>query len=156
MAGKDGNSQYFEVKGNAKKPYNVTINYDTGHWCTCRGMISHKKTYQEDAGRTKGTSCKHIKGIIAKDFNDDWGKKVKGGGGRRTPATAPVSTPPTTPAQPTGRRAAIMAQRARREKEKTVGRKAAHAAQKANRETSELSLLDRIANLESAREGATS
>jgi hypothetical protein len=156
MAGRNGNSEYFEVKGRGKQPYQVTINYDTGHFCTCRGMLSMKKTYQEDAGRTHGTSCKHIKSTIKDKFNNDWGKKVTGGGGRRTQtSSAPVSTPPTTPAQPTGRRAAIMAQRAKRERE-TTGRRAAHAAQKANRTNSDLPLLDRIAALEAAREGATS
>jgi hypothetical protein len=149
-------STQFEVKGSGKKPYTVTINYDTGHWCTCRGMISMKKTYQEDAGRTQGTSCKHVKATVKDKFNNDWGTKITGGGGSRTPASSvPVSTPPTTPAQPTGRRAAIMAQRAKREKA-TTGRRAAHAAQKAGRTNAELPLLDRIAALEAAREGAPS
>ncbi len=158
MAGRNAKSEYFEVKGSGKKPYTVTINYDTGHFCTCRGMISMKKTYQDDAGRTHGTSCKHVKDTIKNKFNNDWGVKVRGGGGRRNPvASAPVSTP-TTPidfARPTGRRAAIMAQRAKREKANT-GRRAAHAAQKKASGTSpNLSLLDRIAALEAAREGAT-
>jgi hypothetical protein len=155
MAGRNANSTQYEVKGSGKKPYTVTINYDTGHWCTCRGMISMKSTYQEDAGRTRGTSCKHVKETIKNRYDNDWGTKVKGGGGRRTPASsAPVSTP-TTPAQPTGRRAAIMAQRARRERE-TTGRRAAITAQKANRESSKLPLLDRIDALAAAREGVTS
>lgn len=164
MAGRSGDSQYFEVKGRGKKPYKVTINYDTGHFCTCRGILAKKKIYGEDTGRTEGTSCKHIIKIINEEFGGDWGTKVKGGGGRRTPATqtAPSSTPPATPAQPTGRRAAIMAQRAKRERE-TTGRRAAHAAQqRAKAEAgaatvrSDLPLLDRIAALEAAREGATS
>lgn len=161
MAGRSGNSQYFEVKGSGKKPYTVTINYDTGHFCTCRGMISKKGTYGEDAGRTQGTSCKHIKDTINTKFDGDWG--VSGGKGKPRTRTKPAaSTPPTTPAQPTGRRAAIMAQRAKREKE-TTGRRAAHAAQQkakadagASTVRSDIPLLDRIAALEAAREGATS
>lgn len=138
-------SQHFEVKGSGKKPYTVTINYDTGNWCTCKGIISKKKIYGEDTGRTKGTSCKHIVKTINEEFGGDWGTKITGGGGSRTPAQAPTSTPPATPAQPTGRRAAIMAQRARRESE--------NAKEKVN---SDLPLLDRIAALEAAREGVTS
>ena len=144
MAGRNGQSEYFEVKGSGKKPYQVTVNYDTGHFCTCRGMISLKKTYQEDAGRTHGTSCKHIKDTIKTNFHNDWGTKVKGGDGRRNPASsAPVSTH-TTPTEPSGRRAAIMAQRAKRKQE-----------EQATSPSSGLSLLDRIAALESAREGVT-
>ena len=62
---KDENSQYFDAQGSGSKVYTVTINYDKGHWCTCRGMISLKSSWQEDAGKTKGTSCKHIKQIIS-------------------------------------------------------------------------------------------
>jgi hypothetical protein len=117
MPGQDGNSLYFQVKGSGKKPYTITINYDTGHWCTCRGMISKKGTYGEDAGRTQGTSCKHVKDIIRDKFGDDWG--VSGGIGQpRTPRTVfnPAvagASPSSTPSEPTGRRAAILAQRAR-------------------------------------------
>lgn len=150
----DSGSNHFEVKGSGKKPYTVTINYDTGHWCTCRGMISKKKTYGDDTGRTKGTSCRHVNIIIESKFDGDWG--VSGGKGKPRTRTKPVASTPTTPAQPTGRRAAIMAQRAKREKENT-GRRAAHAAQKkASGTNSSLPLLDRIAALEAAREGATS
>ncbi len=154
MAGSASNSDHFEVKGSGKKPYTVTINYDTGHWCTCRGMISKKKTWGDDTGRTKGTSCKHVGIIINSKFDGDWGES--GGRGKpRKPTKKSVASTPTTPAQPTGRRAAIMAQRARREKE-TTGRRAAHAAQKANRDAPSISLLDRIDALAAAREGAVS
>lgn len=149
-------SKHFEVKGSGKKPYTITINYDTGHWCTCRGMISKKTKWGDGTGRTIGTSCKHVETIINTEFGGDWGKS--GGVGKpripKIPYTPTASTP-TTPAQPTGRRAAHAAQRAKREKE-TTGRRAAHAAQKANREVPSLSLLDRIDALAAAREGATS
>ena len=135
-------SNYFDVKGRGKKPYTVTINYDTGHWCTCRGMISKKKTYGDDSGRTQGTCCKHIKTIINTEFDGDWG--VSGGKGKPRTRTKTVVSTPTMPAQPTGRRAAILAQRAKREKEHRV-----------TSSTAGLSLIDRIAALESAREGAT-
>ena len=152
MAG-SGNSDHFEVKGSGKKPYTVTINYDTGHWCTCRGMISKKKMWGDGTGRTEGTSCKHVGIIIDSKFDGDWGEP--GGVGKPRTPNKPVASTPTTPAQPTGRRAAHAAQRAKREKE-TTGRRAAHAAQKSNREVSSLSLLDRIDALAAAREGATS
>lgn len=153
MAGRRANSTQYKVKGTPINPYTVTINYDTGHWCTCRGMLSKKKTYEEDAGRTQGTCCKHIKSIIILHFDGDWGKST--GKGKPRTRTQPASSTPTTPAQPTGRRAAIMAQRARREEEK-FGRRAAHKAQKAAKIDSGLSLLDRIDALAAAREGVTS
>lgn len=156
MAG-SADSDHFEVTGRGKKPYTVTINYTTGHWCTCRGMISKKTTYGEDSGRTQGTCCKHIKNIIETKFDGDWGKST-GKGKPRIPGRGripPVASTPTTPAQPTGRRAAIMAQRAKREEER-FGRRAAHKAQKAAKVDSGLSLLDRIDALAAAREGVTS
>ena len=144
-------SSFFEVQGSGKSPYTVTVNYDTGHWCTCPGMISKKKTWQDGTGRTRGTSCKHISKIIEQEFGGDWGTPT--GKGKSRKRNIPTSTP-TAPSEPTGRRAAIMAQRARRERE-TIGRRAAHAAQKkASDNNSSLSLLDRIAALESAKEGA--
>lgn len=140
MAGKDGNSQYFELQGNAKKPYKITINYAQGHWCTCRGMISMKSSWEEDAGKTAGTSCKHVKEIIREEFGDDWG--TKNSDGSRTPADAfpssAVKRPPLAPPKPSGRRAAVMATRAK-------------LALEVMQESPEGSLLDRIAALEAAR-----
>jgi hypothetical protein len=71
MAGKDGNSEYHAVHGSGKKSYNVTINYGQGHWCNCRGMISKKSRWGDDAGKTQGTSCKHILNIINTKYNGD-------------------------------------------------------------------------------------
>jgi hypothetical protein len=142
MAG-SADSNHFEVKGSAKRSYTVTINYGTGHWCTCPGMISKKKTWGDGTGRTKGTSCKHVTDIINSKFDGDWGEP--GGQGKPRTPNKPVASTPTTPAQPTGRRAAIMAQRAKREQKERV-----------TSPSSGLSLLDRIAALESAREGALS
>ena len=76
---KDGNSQYFDVQGSGTKVYKVTINYQKGHWCECRGMISMKQSWQEDAGKTQGTSCKHVKEIIREEFENDWGTKNSDG-----------------------------------------------------------------------------
>ena len=138
MAGKDGNSQYFELQGNAKKPYKITINYEQGHWCTCRGMISLKGSWEADAGKTEGTSCKHIKEIIQCEFGDDWG--TKNPDGSRTPnLTHKSASPPPAPPKPSGRRAAVMATRAKLAQE--------HLAQT----VPEGSLHDRIAALEAAR-----
>lgn len=134
MAGLDGNSQYFDVKGGAKKPYTVTVNYDSGHWCSCRGMISKKGTYGEDAGKTRGTCCKHIITIINTKFGGDWG--TKNNDGSRTPKKKLAASPTPAPSKPTGRRAAVMATRAK------LGLR---------ENTSKGSLTDRIAALEAAR-----
>lgn len=143
MAGKDGNSQYFELQGNAKKPYKITINYEQGHWCTCRGMLSMKGSYEEGAGRTQGTSCKHVKEIIREEFGNDWGTKDSASSNSRTPAvtfpTPAVKRPPLAPLKPSGRRAAVMATRAKLAQEQLA--QTAPAG----------SLSDRIAALEEAR-----
>jgi hypothetical protein len=136
---KDSNSQYFEIQGNAKKPYTITINYEKGHWCTCRGMISMKSSWEDDAGKTAGTSCKHVKEIIREEFGDDWGTKNSDGSRTAKPAKPSVKRPPLAPPKPSGRRAAVMATRAKLAKE--------HLAQTAPAG----SLLDRIAALEAAR-----
>lgn len=136
------NSEHFIVKGSGTKEYRVTINYDTGHWCECRGMISMKSKYQDDAGRTHGTSCKHVKNTIRDKFNNDWGEKITGGGGARKPASASPVSPPPAPSKPTGRRAAIAATRAKQEARRL-------AEVQSNSEGS--SLNDRIAALEAAR-----
>ncbi len=142
---KDSNSQYFEIQGNAKKPYTITINYVKGHWCTCRGMISMKSSWDTAAGRTAGTSCKHVKEIIREEYGDDWG--TKNSDGSRTPkpfigsTTPSVKRPPLAPPKPSGRRAAVMATRAKIAQE--------HLAETSP--TTGGSLLDRIANLEAAR-----
>jgi hypothetical protein len=138
---KDENSQYFDVQGSGRKVYQVTINYEKGHWCTCRGMISMKSSWKEDAGRTKGTSCKHVKSTISEEFEDDWG--TKNSDGSRTPnpnnnpATA-VKRPTPAPPKPSGRRAAVMATRAKLALEVTQASPTG-------------SLSDRIASLEAAR-----
>ena len=139
MSGRDGRSEYYEVQGRGKKPYKVTINYDTGNWCTCRGMISMKSSWGDDAGRTAGTSCKHVRWIISEKKDGDWG--IKNSDGSRTPVNVPNSPIPA-PSAPSGRRAAIEATRAKR-------------ALEASKSPGGGSLLDRIAGLESAREGVS-
>lgn len=137
---KDDNSQYFDVQGSGTKSYKVTINYKKGHWCTCRGMISMKTSWQDDAGKTHGTSCKHVKGVIREEFENDWG--TKNPDGSRTPAVSfpspAVERPTSAPPKPSGRRAAVMATRAK-------------LAQEVMQASPEGSLLDRIASLEAAR-----
>lgn len=143
MSGRSAHSKYHQVKGSGSRSYRVTINYETGHFCECRGMISMKSKYGEDAGRTQGTSCKHIKNTIRDEYGGDWG--TKNPDGSRTPNGHQNSAPspaPSVPAQPTGRRAAIMATRAKREAERSE--KAAATGG---------SLQDRIAALEAARSG---
>ncbi len=135
---KDSNSQYFEIQGNAKKPYTITINYVKGHWCTCRGMISMKGSYEEDAGRTQGTSCKHVKEIIREEFGDDWGTKNPDKSRTPLPPKPSVKRPPLAPPKPSGRRAAVMATRAK-------------LAQEVMQASPDGSLIDRIAALEAAR-----
>jgi hypothetical protein len=104
-------------------------------------MISMKTSWQDDAGKTQGTSCKHVKEIIREEFENDWG--TKNSDGSRTPAvtfpTPAVERPTPAPPKPSGRRAAVMATRAKLAQE--------HLAQTAP----EGSLSDRIAALEAAR-----
>ena len=138
---KDNNSQYFDVQGSGTRAYQVTINYEKGHWCTCRGMISMKSSWKEDAGRTKGTSCKHVKEIIAAEFEGDWGTKNADRSRTPKPSKPAVKRPPLAPPKPSGRRAAVMATRAKHAQE--------HLAQTAPESGG--SLLDRIAALEEAR-----
>ena len=117
--GMSPHSQRFDVQGSGKKPYTVTINYQTGHWCTCRGMIAKKSTYGEEAGRTLGTSCKHIDKIINTHFNSDWGTKTKSGA-RQPKAITPKTSKPASvlaPPAPSGRRAAIAATKAKVEQQ---------------------------------------
>jgi hypothetical protein len=136
---KDPDSQYFEIQGNAKKPYTITINYAKGHWCTCRGMISMKSSWEDDAGKTAGTSCKHVKEIIREEFDDDWG--TKNSDGSRTP-NDPIAAvdhrPPLAIPKPSDRRAAVLATRAK-------------LAEEVTRTSPDGSLSDRIAALEAAR-----
>ncbi len=133
-------SEFYEVQGSGKKSYKVTINYASGHWCKCRGMISKKGTYNEDAGKTSGTSCKHINKIINEKYAGDWGTKRKDG------SRSPVNAQATVRTGPTDRMAAVLATRARQE---SAGPS----------ETSDVpdgtSLLDRIAGLESAKSGVS-
>lgn len=137
MSDRNGNSEYFDVAGSGSRSYTVTVNYDTGHFCTCRGMISKKATYREDAGRTQGTSCKHVKDIIKTKFDDDWGVS----GGRGNPRVRRNNTKGTpTSSEPSGRRAAILAQRAKH-KERDMQEKP----------NTNLPLMDRIAALAASR-----
>lgn len=141
MAGRDKNSQHFNVWGSGKKPYTVTINYKQGHWCSCRGMISKKSTYGDDAGRTQGTCCKHIKQIIESEFSGDWGTR-KSDGSRVPQKTNRFFDFDTK--GPSGRRAAVMATKVKREQRQQEQTKAA--------EVRASSIMDRIAALEAARE----
>ena len=130
---------HYDVKGSGNSSYKVTIAYKTGHWCTCRGMISKKKLYGEDAGFTKGTSCKHIAKIIDREFGGDWGIKVMAGSNARRPNQPVVSS--SLSSKPSGRRAAIEATKAKREFRKDTEENSSQ----------EESLLDKIASLESSR-----
>ncbi len=132
----DAQSTHFIVIGGGARQYRVTINYTSGHWCECRGMVSMKKKYMEDAGRTHGTSCKHIKSTVRDHFNNDWGVKVPSGKGTRVLKNPPVSS------KPTGRRAAIAATKAKREARRLAELQAASEGS---------SLIDRIAALEAAK-----
>jgi len=69
------NSKHYTVVGSGGRPYTVTINFETGHWCERRGMISMKRKHKHDAGKSSTTSCKHIKNIINKHFDGNWKEK---------------------------------------------------------------------------------
>ncbi len=56
-------SLYFSVDGSGGNSYEDTLNYDTGHWCTCRGMISKVRKFGAVGGldtRNPQHWCKHI------------------------------------------------------------------------------------------------
>lgn len=127
---KQKQSLYFSVQGSGNRSYDVTINHQSGHWCTCKGMISMKRKHGERAGTSYATSCKHVKGVLDREPSaQDTDAKF---------SNAPDPAPP----MPTGRRAAVMATRAKRENE--------ILPEEPSRTSS---LLDRIAALEAARSG---
>jgi hypothetical protein len=64
MPGRSAKSEYFEVQGSGASYYTVTINHDTGHWCSCRGMTSKKSKFGADAGKSYATSCKHVQRVL--------------------------------------------------------------------------------------------
>ncbi len=56
-------SLYFSVDGSKGDSYEDTLNYDTGHWCTCRGMISKVRKFGAVGGldtRNPQHWCEHI------------------------------------------------------------------------------------------------
>lgn len=57
-------SLYFEADGSTGGSYDVTLNYDTGHFCSCRGMTSKIRKFGAvgtlDPRRDEHW-CKHVK-----------------------------------------------------------------------------------------------
>lgn len=57
-------SLYFGVlSSTTDKNYGVTLNYDTGHWCECRGMTSKVRKFGAVGtldGRNSNHWCKHV------------------------------------------------------------------------------------------------
>jgi len=56
-------SLYFGAIGSKSNLYEVTLNYDTGHWCSCRGMTSKVRKYGAVGGldpRNPLHWCKHV------------------------------------------------------------------------------------------------
>jgi hypothetical protein len=56
-------SLYFAVDGSGGNAYEDTLNYDTGHWCTCRGMTSKVRKFGAVGTldpRNPQHWCKHI------------------------------------------------------------------------------------------------
>lgn len=56
-------SLYFSVDGSKGNSYEATLNYDTGHFCSCRGMISKIRKFgavPELDTRNPQHWCKHI------------------------------------------------------------------------------------------------
>ncbi len=129
-------STKYHVQGSGKRGYDVTINFDKGHWCTCPGMISKKGTFQAEAGRTRNTSCKHVKKIIDENYRGNWGDEKADGS--RTPS--PVTARDRDGYKLTGRQAAVLAAKEKLQVNKVKMAQAAGG-----------SLLDRIAKLGEAR-----
>lgn len=125
-------STYFGAGSDSSSAtHEVTLNYGTGHWCSCRGMIAKKKKFGSVAdthqnvgiAQTSRHYCKHVTSVRAADpsiriearriRNDAFGinetpTDAETGATGDVVAAAPT---PTTPAQPTGRRAAVAASR---------------------------------------------
>ena len=123
-------STYFAAGSDSSSAtHEVTLNYGTGHWCSCRGMIAKKKKFgsvadtHQNVGivQTSRHYCKHVTSVRAADpsiriearriRNDAFGI-METPTDAETGATGEVVTQtPATPAQPTGRRAAVAASR---------------------------------------------
>ena len=121
-------STYFAAgSDSSSSTYGVTLNYGTGHWCDCRGMIAKKKKFGSVADPYQNVSitqtsrhyCKHITSVRAADpairiearriRNDAFGinePPVDAETGKS--GEAPVVEAPKAP---TGRRAAVKASR---------------------------------------------
>jgi hypothetical protein len=128
-AGTKGTSKgslYFRAGSDSSSSvHEVTLNYDTGHWCSCRGMIAKKRKFGSVADTHQPTSlpqtsrhfCKHIQAIRTADssirvearrmrneffgINEDAFDPETG-----VAPVAPVAAKPAT-----GRRAAVKASR---------------------------------------------
>ncbi|KKN11362.1 hypothetical protein LCGC14_1027440, partial [marine sediment metagenome] len=69
-------STYFAAGSDSSSAtHEVTLNYGTGHWCSCRGMIAKKKKFGSVANPHQSTSvhqtgrhyCKHVTGVRRAD-----------------------------------------------------------------------------------------
>ena len=123
-------STYFAAGSDSSSgTHEVTLNYGTGHWCSCRGMIAKKKKFgsvanpHQNVGITQTSRhyCKHITSVRAADpsiriearriRNDAFGIMEPPVDAETGATPAPVAQAPKAPAQPTGRRAAVKGSR---------------------------------------------
>lgn len=123
-------STYFAADSDSSSAtHEVTLNYGTGHWCSCRGMIAKKKKFGSVANPHQSTSvhqtgrhyCKHVTGVRRADpsiriearriRNDAFGINETPTDAETGATSDAVQPTPATPAQPTGRRAAVAASR---------------------------------------------
>lgn len=124
-------STYFGAGSDSSSTtHEVTLNYGTGHWCSCRGMIAKKKKFGSVAdthqnvgiAQTSRHYCKHITSVRAADpsiriearriRNDAFGISEPPVDAETGATDAPTATLPRAPkAAPTGRRAAVKASR---------------------------------------------
>ena len=73
--GKEGatspESSYFRSSSdsNPGAAYDVTVNYVTGHWCTCRGNLSKKGSFSRRGEKQSVLNaahwCKHVKAVLS-------------------------------------------------------------------------------------------
>lgn len=143
-------SIYFNVDSDSSSgTYNVTLNYDTGHFCSCRGMLSKIRKFgavptldARQALRLPKTSqhwCKHVHAVRSApaDFRIE-ARKMRNEffGINETPVDPETGQAgdPIAPPAPTGRRAAVKA---------TMAKKAARG---------DKSAADRLAEIEAQRE----
>jgi hypothetical protein len=130
--GTSKDSLYFRAEASGSGDYQVTLNYGTGHWCTCRGMVSKVRKFGGIGGhnpnqnlrlqQTERHHCKHIHAVRSADPSIRIeARKIRNNhfGIMETatdPETGATEAPVVAQAPTTGRKAAVAGSRAAKAK----------------------------------------